>query len=224
MNTQPYYSGQESVFGSLNEISGNDAMLYAAIIMGSIVVARILGSPTSTTILGITVAVIIIVVTKSKKDSSGDNFLTSNETILFSPMFKRFRYFYVDQNLLQVIYSIRDWEEHAPALFYSLKKAINEFLHVFRDMTLPVALDNPGENYEKALEYKTTVLGILEGLLLSLPTSQYGRHETVSQGIRDTLHEHMERMHYIATDTYGSKGVNTRTKFLDLSGIQPANL
>lgn len=102
---------------------------------------------------------------------------------------------YSDANLIHLLYSIRDFRDHAPRTWVELLSALNDFYQLSRDFEDGVVVPNESQ-YEVAVKLHSVAVNSLHAFVYSMPYTDTNktRLQTSLQRLRVILHRQMDRM------------------------------
>ncbi len=200
------------LYNYLNNISQELRFKYLMfILIGTFLLKRIVDSKT---ILIIGIILVFIYLYNEQLNQEGGNFIENCTYIINLPEFKRFKYLYLNSEILYFLNSIRRFRYYSPAIFHRLIADINSFLKLSMDMENDIS--NISETYEVLNEYKFKVLNDYMSFIYKLPIAEpeLDRYHLSKDKLEDLLNQVLDTCYQFMVYKLGKTPIDNSYKFI----------
>lgn len=206
----------------LENTNSTEKFSYLIIIIICILFVRRLQLENST-LLGLTAGVALVIFLNRQSQQRGTNFLVDMEGKLNSRELKKTNNFYIDSELVSLMYEIREYRFYNPANYRSLIRTLDNFLQIVKDMEQ--GTDRMGDMYEIATDLKLKALNAAHAMIYSIPQSSatMKKYQTLLKKLEKLLNFHMDHIYQYMTYAYGKQKINITTKFIYKNQPRPAD-
>jgi len=137
---------------------------------------------------------------------------------------------YIDSNLIEFLYSIRQLAEYNPFEFYMLLKATNNILKLKNEIEKFYEAngdypENINQMFEIALQLKTNCMNNLQNFIYSVPKTNvmYKYVDNIIESYNILINKNIKEMHNYHRDYIRKHGINNRTRFFNLDFAKDFN-
>ena len=201
------------MYDYISEIDNNDKFKYLAMILVSIFLMRRLALD-SHVLVGLLFGIILVYYLNQRAVSIGTDFVSSSQQKLRNPIFREAKNLHQDSELLDFLYSIREYRYYNPAVYRKLILIVDRFLRIVNDMEIGVA--DMGANYEQLKDYKSRALNGLHSMIYRIPQSQATnrKFESAMDRLEVLMNVHLDNCYQYMVYAYGKQPININTKFI----------
>lgn len=137
---------------------------------------------------------------------------------------------YIDSNLIELLYSVRQLAEYNPFEFYMLLKGTNNILKLKNQIEKFYEANgdypaNINEMFEISLQLKTNCINNIQNFIYKVPKTNvmYKYIDNIIESYNILLNKNIKEMHNYHRDYIRKHGINNRTRFFNLDFAKDFN-
>jgi len=191
-----------NIYTYLTDINSTDKFKYGVLILLTVLFMMRLQLGTHV-ILGVIVGVFVVYYLNEKSKFVGDNFITDMKHKLDAKIFEGTTNMHHDSEIVELLYSLREYRYYSPANMYKLVHVIDKFLRIVEDMS--IGTKYMGESYEIAREYRTKALNTLHSFVYKVPHTPVtiDKFHMAMKQLETLLNNHLDRVYQYMVYSYG---------------------
>lgn len=137
---------------------------------------------------------------------------------------------YIDSNLIEFLYSIKQLAEYNPFEFYMLLKGTNNILKLKNEIEKFYEAnedypENVNEMFEITLQLKTNCMNNIQNFIYKVPKTNvmYKYIDNIIESYNILINKNIKEMHNYHRDYIRKHGINNRTRFFNLDFAKDFN-
>jgi hypothetical protein len=200
------------IYNYLQGISGINLLSYLAIILGVLLISTRLTVKINH-LFGLSIGMVLVYYLNERDRAINIDDLTKIEVQMESITPKP-KYFYMDANLIELVYNLLEFHVHNPEDFQSMVYSIDNVLKLRLDIEM--GMNECGMIYDVAVDQKNRALNSLSAILVSIPAQQVLKDKLVS-GIKILqlyLQRHVDFIHRVCDKQNKRDGIHAETDFI----------
>lgn len=145
--------------------------------------------------LGVGVGLFVVYYLNEKSKFVGDNFITDMKRKLDAKIFEETHNMHHDSEIVDLLYSLKEYRYYSPANMYKLVHVIDKFLKIVEDMSIGVKY--MGESYELAREYRKRALNTMHSFIYKVPHTPItvNKFHLAMKRLETLLNQHLDRVY-----------------------------
>ena len=201
------------IYQYIKDIDNNDRFIYLVVLFCTILLIKRI-NPGKNIIIALVVAVLIIYYVNDKDHTTGANYITTMRNKLASKELTDTKYFYLDSELVDLVYDIKEYRLYNPFVYRKLVGIIDSFLNLVSDMEKDTT--RMGELFQIAEQKKYSALNALHSMIHSIPRTPTTtvKYQHALTRLETLLNNHLDTIYQYTVYSYGKKPINIETKFI----------
>jgi hypothetical protein len=131
------------------------------------------------------------------------------------------RYFYMDANIIELVYNLQEFHQYNPEDFDSMVHAIDNLLKLRLDIER--GMEECSLIYDVAVDEKNKAMNHISAILISIPTSYVLKEKLITaiKILQLYLLRHLEFIKETCNEQVKKNGINVNTKLIDTMITKP---
>lgn len=207
------------IYNYMNNISPLNLFTYIAIVLGIILIFTRLTIKINH-VVGLAFGLALVYYLNERSQTINVDDLTKIEIQMESIMPKP-KYFYMDANLIELVYNLMEFHNHNPEDFEAMVHAVDNVLKLRLDIER--GMKECALIYDVAEDQKNNALNRLSAILVSIPSQQVLKEKLIA-GIKILqlyLLRHLDFIKQRCIDQDRENGISTETKYITNSLTKP---
>lgn len=197
----------------IQNILDNDKIKYLFIIYLTIYAFH-KWTPSYYTLIALIVGVIIVYFIEDRKRTVEEDYVSGKKQKLKDPYLSKTRFLYLDPELVDFLYSIKEYQRYNPYSYLNLTVKIDDFLRLKRDFSIGIELI--GSQYQIAQQLQGEIINLYHSFIYKIPHSPatLDKYHKKMDLLRKILSKHLDFMYNYMQFKQSDEGIHRFTKFI----------